>query len=421
LTIRERTLGDTHPSVRTSKERIADLQLQAADDSLDPSSASAPLALDRYRLRSGDQLRLSPAVPLTREPIAPVTREPIAPATRQPIPPPPREATAPAHQATVVLQMPIAEPQATSGAEPRNVDNPSAARPAAGILFLDALESIREEMDRPYTRPALIPSFSGMVDTLTRLFSKRQVVAGTVAVAVVLLSLVVVKGRAWGEFEQSSGVVSPRASQRAAEIPVATASALATPLRESVAVVANDAASRTTSPKVTPKPRADDRAPSRKIDTPEKADKKFSVPTMANSVMSHLDSVVSKAGAGSGEAAFSVQPTAIAFGSRSTFDGAEASTTPTRARLIGELPTPRIPTQVTDVEGDVRVRFTVDAQGQPIMSTFAVVTSPHPLLTAAVRRVIPEMHFEPARTGGADGRAIPDVVETSFRFARGAR
>src|SRR3954463_6254089 len=50
LTIRERTLGDTHPSVRTSKERIADLQLQAADDSLDPSSASAPLALDRYRL-----------------------------------------------------------------------------------------------------------------------------------------------------------------------------------------------------------------------------------------------------------------------------------------------------------------------------------------------------------------------------------
>ncbi|MFL5638188.1 MAG: energy transducer TonB, partial [Gemmatimonadaceae bacterium] len=92
-----------------------------------------------------------------------------------------------------------------------------------------------------------------------------------------------------------------------------------------------------------------------------------------------------------------------------------------RARLIGELPTPRIPTQVTDVEGDVRVRFTVDAQGQPIMSTFAVVTSPHPLLTAAVRRVIPEMHFEPARTGGADGRAIPDVVETSFRFARGAR
>jgi TonB family protein len=76
---------------------------------------------------------------------------------------------------------------------------------------------------------------------------------------------------------------------------------------------------------------------------------------------------------------------------------------------------------MSDVEGEVRVRFSVDTQGQPVMSTFAVVRSPNPLLTAAVRKVIPSMHFVPASTGGSDPKPIADVVETSFRFARQTR
>src|SRR3954470_1606436 len=69
FTIRERTLGESHPSLRTSRERIADLQLQAADDSLDPTQGlPAPVSPERYRLLSGDHLRLSPATPPLREP-----------------------------------------------------------------------------------------------------------------------------------------------------------------------------------------------------------------------------------------------------------------------------------------------------------------------------------------------------------------
>jgi len=86
--------------------------------------------------------------------------------------------------------------------------------------------------------------------------------------------------------------------------------------------------------------------------------------------------------------------------------------------LIGDLPTPRVPDQVADVEGEVRVRFNVDTDGRPMMSTFSVVNSPNPLLTNAVRKVIPGMRFEPARTGGADSRAIVDVVQIGFQFAR---
>jgi hypothetical protein len=53
-----------------------------------------------------------------------------------------------------------------------------------------------------------------------------------------------------------------------------------------------------------------------------------------------------------------------------------------------------------------------------MMSTFSVVNSPNPLLTAAVRKVIPEMRFEPARTAGPDGKAITDVVQVGFQFSR---
>jgi len=86
--------------------------------------------------------------------------------------------------------------------------------------------------------------------------------------------------------------------------------------------------------------------------------------------------------------------------------------------LIGELPTPRIPDQLAGIQGEVRVQFKVDPVGQPVMSTFVVITSPHPLLTAAVRNVIPGMRFEPAHTGGADPKPIADVVHIWFQFAR---
>ena len=107
---------------------------------------------------------------------------------------------------------------------------------------------------------------------------------------------------------------------------------------------------------------------------------------------------------------------------RSNFaSGEQVSSGPQRARLIGELPTPRVPDQIADIEGEVRVRFNVDTEGRPVMSTLTVVASPNPLLTTAVRKVIPGIRFEPARTSGADSRVVGDVVEVGFRFARQSR
>lgn len=424
LTIRERTLGDAHPSVRTSKERIADLQLQAADDSLNSINGSALLASpERYRLLSGDQLRLASPVPLMRETVPAPVREPspavpTAPASiREP-------AAAPSRQMRVVLQIPPADTSASESKVEAVADQSTMVNVAASVPLLDALESIREEVERPYSRPSLAKA--GMIaESLARFFARKQVIAATVAVVVALLLLAVAKDRAWGDFQQNAGAESPATRAFASNAPpAATASVLTTPVREpSVAPANSNIPVASTSKAASQRSRSEERvAPHKAEDASRAENKKFSMPMLSNSVMSHLDSLASKAGTAPREENFNFQPTAIAFGTQhSTFDATEAPSAPSRARLIGELPTPRIPSQASDVEGDVRVRFTVDAQGHPVMSTFAVLTSPDPLLTAAVRKVIPEMRFEPAKSGGADGRVIADVVETSFRFSRAAR
>jgi TonB family protein len=139
-------------------------------------------------------------------------------------------------------------------------------------------------------------------------------------------------------------------------------------------------------------------------------------------MMPRLDSLASTAANTSrATEALDFQPAPTSLGTqRSNFTAVE-SRGPQRARLIGELPIPRVPDQVADVEGDVRVRFNVDTQGRPVMSTLAVESSPHPLLTNEVRKVILTLRFEPARSGGAESKPIGDVVGITFQFSRRSR
>jgi TonB family protein len=90
---------------------------------------------------------------------------------------------------------------------------------------------------------------------------------------------------------------------------------------------------------------------------------------------------------------------------------------PQQARLIGELPKPTVPWQLANVEGDVRIRFTVDTGGRPVISSVSVVSSTNQALTDAVKRVIPSMRFEPAKTGGPDPKATTEVVQLGFVFS----
>lgn len=403
LTIRERTLTAGHPSLRTSRERIADLQLQSAEDPLNPAGdvGTAP-APEKYRLLSGDHLRLTGPAPVARESLAPAVQ---------------RELTPPAamRQTRVVLQVPRDEADLPDVSPAR--DMVAAATSAVTELpYRDVLESIREEMETPENGAPLRERMNAVVEAITAFLARRQVVAGIIVVVGALLLLAVVKERARADLGPD-----PIAGASAREIAPPSVPATQANIVSAVRAPVDLNATATTAKPAAAKPRAEERAPARKSEEPAKPEtRKLTLPTLSNSVVSHLDSLASKAALAAGRAdPLNVVPTTTGLATaRPTFDVSDQNNAPTRARLIGELPTPRVPSQVADVEGEVRVRFSVDAEGNPVMSTFAVVSSPNPLLTAAVRKVVPSMRFEPARTGGADARPIADVVETGFRFAR---
>jgi len=115
---------------------------------------------------------------------------------------------------------------------------------------------------------------------------------------------------------------------------------------------------------------------------------------------------------------FSVQPLPLPTApQRMAFERDDAANLAQRAQLIGSLPVPRYPAQLRgEAQGEVRVRVDVDSMGRPVMSSASVVSSPNPMLSAAVLKVIPNIRFEPARSGGPDSKRIADVVQLTFQF-----
>jgi len=408
LTIRERTLGSDHASLRVSRDRIADLELQASGDSLDtPGNAEIPSTPERYRLLPSEPLGITPGTSMARQKNTATLRS----------------------KAALMIQRPLtSEPAAKEDAavqEEAQIGDVATFQPDAAP-YRDTLESIREELERPYQSDTLGERTAAIFGLVATFLGKRQV-AATIAVGVIVLLLLAVatNSHAWGELDQTAGVgtLPNYASLRATAVPSASIGELVTTTGERVSGPAStrSAVSRVAAPRS----RVTEERSSPKKGTEQRTDpKKIAIPTVSNALMSGLDSVASRAANAPSRAGdpFSVQLAPSALGTqRSSFDYGEAAITPQPARLIGDVPTPRVPDQVAGVEGEVRVRFTVDTAGRPVMSTLTVVNSPHPLLTAAVGKVIPGMRFEPARNGGSDSKPIIDVVQIRFQFVRNQR
>jgi len=422
LSIREKTLGVDHPSLRISRERIADLRLQGSEDPFELGLASDSVATpEKYRLLAGEPVRTSLPEPPAPRPAPPPTKE--------------RATASSSRKAPQVLERAVAErfvePEAprqvavmsAAEAAPLTVILPHPVAPQSEpVPYLDALESLRDELEEPSEQRTFAERSSAMISTAMTFLGRKEAIVGMVAVVIGLLSVAVVT---------DSQAVSGRDQEIAQPAPVAEVSktpfsaSTATPAGNEAAAVA--AAVDLSNRAAASRPRPTEDRPSATRKTPDKAaDKKLdtkplTIPALSTSVISRLDELANKTSSASNpvtDAMFSPSPAPVAA-HRSGFDDADATTVPLRARLIGDLPTPRIPQQVADVEGEVRVRFSVDTEGRPVMSTLDVLTSPNPLLTAAVRKVIPTLHFEPARTGGSDPKPIPDVVQIGFQFSRG--
>jgi hypothetical protein len=399
-TIRERTLGSDHASLRVSRERIADLQLQESDGSIEYSGGfGSTSGLDKYRLGSGEPLALA-----------------------APVPPAPTREKAPTKKTAIpVFEEPRTSSTTIKTAIPKDVAPPMivSAPPPEAIPFRDAIESIREELEKPSTGGSLAERSSAIIGAALVFLGKRQVIATVVVVVIALLATAVVTGaRGWGEPDQATApaaALPPSQSGAVTAFPTPVSLTTSDPANASVAPPAN-VVSKTTAPR----PRVTEER-----STPKKAEqkpdtKKIAIPGYQTAMVSRLDSVASSAASASSQVTENaLLPAPASFGNqRTNFEASERPVAPERARLIGELPTPRIPADVADVEGVVRVHFNVDAQGRPVMSTLTVETSPNPLLTSAVRTVIPSIRFEPARSGGPESRPIGDVVQVAFQFSR---
>jgi TonB family protein len=399
--IRERTLGSDHASLRASRERIADLQLQASDESLEHGGGGTSSAQDRYRLLSGEPPAVSSLSPV------PVTRE------RVPGPKIRKAAVmiqAPFSDTVTIEKAPVVEEAAPTGVA-------TAQRESAP--YLPVLETIRDELERPDQGVSLVERARAIFARAIAFLGIRQVVAGTVVLVIAALLIAVATGaHGWGEVDQTTALAAAVPNHESLPI---TASAAPIPVTTHDPVRAPVPAPANATTKAAPQhPRvAEEQNAPRRVTEQKSESKKIVIPTFSTGMMSRLDSLASTAANTSrATEALDFQPAPISLGTqRSNFASVE-SRGPQRARLIGELPIPRVPDQVADVEGDVRVRFNVDTQGRPVMSTLAVESSPHPLLTNEVRKVVLSLRFEPARSGGTESKPIGDVVGITFQFSR---
>jgi TonB family protein len=423
-TIRERTLGSGHSSLRTSRERIADLQLQASDESFDRggsvASSSGP---EKYRLLSGESVALAPPATPTRE-------KGRASSTRKPT----LLIQAPFAGSPAVEAAPVADVVATTHSAPSPAETAAHRDILERILqpdtapYRDALESIRDEVEKPFESVSLAERVRAILASVPAFLGKREVVAGGIVLVVSLLLVAVATGsHAWGETDQTTSLGAslptrgnlPGPTVSTAPAPVPPSATLTNnPVSVSAPALPNEP-SRTSAQR----PRVADERSSSKKGTEQKSElRNIAIPKLSTATLSGLDSVAATAANAAVRVGDPIinQPAPVVLGNqRSNFDfGEQAPTSPQRARLIGELPTPRVPSQISDVEGEVRVRFTVDTDGRPVISTLSVQASPNPLLTTAVRKVIPGIRFEPARSGGSDSKPILDTVEIGFRFAR---
>lgn len=388
LAMREQTLGAQHPSLRTLRERIADLQLQASDDAFD-TGEMAVVTTTRPRLS------IAPIPVLEREPAAP----------RLVVP----------QQTALTVASPQPVPAPVPAAAPAPV--PAQTNPAA---YLNVLMDIKDELEEPQEQPAPQGKFAAILAGIGTAFRERRLVAVS-AVAVVALPLIglgvasAMKGNRGGWVTQTSYAQGlPARDSVAPTIPPADAARLA-PIAV-IPDVTKDSSSARHGASTATKGRTEP-APARRTEEPV-----IQLADIPRTPVGRLDSVVRAINVPTTRVgqSFQVQMQASLEDAQRASVAELRSNIPARStKLIGAPPVPTYPYALarSGIGGEVRVRFEVDTLGRPVMGTFTVIRSPHARFSESVKKVIPDMRFEPARGPGPSARTISEMVEMTFTFA----
>ncbi|MDB4869831.1 MAG: Tfp pilus assembly protein PilF [Gemmatimonadales bacterium] len=416
-TIRQLTLGNNHPSVQISRDRIADLQLQASEvfGGAAPEPSAPVSTPDGFRLRfPSEQRMISPAPFVAPTPFVPPT--PFV----APTPEPPRSSEEKQVTRNVSVEPPQSllvippprDPRAIESAKVEDAAAEAGMAPYHGILLSIANElgDTYEEGESQSYQERDIPAW---VSAFMVRHKRNLALAGAVIVAVVV--------GAWA-WDAKTGKQTTGLS---AELQPTMAFAAAPAAAGAARPTANDSqpsnVSRATVSAAPARGKAQPVPESGKKGSDQK-EIKVAIPKLSAKTMLNVDSAVSAAAAGTRNLSESIGPDVGALATlseRSSFENGELSAARAhRALLIGSLPAPTLPNYSSGAEGEVVVSFAVDIQGRPMLSTFAVVRSPDPMLTSAVRKVIPSLRFEPAQTAGPDPRRVVDTVQVVYRFAQ---
>jgi TonB family protein len=407
-TMRELTLGPTHHSVRIARDRIADLQLQSSADAPDgfveppPRAQAVPQPLPPFLPLPAPQAAPERAA---RAEVPTLSGAPDGHALQMQLQAPP------SHEELAVIQAEHEELLAIQADQEKLLA--IEAKLAAAAEYEDGEEEGEER------------SVGKSLAAAALLMDRRRVpviVTGAVAV-VLLLGAGVVRSRA------ASPVGSPQELQASVPAPsepadarsgtrlvpaTATAPAPITVEHREVLPAALETVHR---PPAAQRRDDGDAAPSRsQIAT---------APVVAPKLLKNLDSFARsvKTPAVSMSDAYSVRLASDSPNKKFDPGVPENASELVRAELIGAPPQPRFPEGLRDrkLDGEVVIRFVVDAQGRPDPATITILRSPHELFSEAVRRVIPTMRFEAAHRTGIGARAEPDQVQMAFRFSSGTR
>lgn len=426
LSIREQTLGVSHASLRVLRERIVDLQLQAADlagdESFSPLVAAPPLTYLAPPVTPSRASAAKPRVPL-----------PVAAAAALP----PTLSIAARTEIQLAAPSPLpARPHADADGDDREGQRQQAlVLPAAtGQLSLqEELRNIENEMNAEAAGITPTGRLRTVLARLSAALSTRRAQAAVAGTAFVIVFLAALSAQPRAAERGSRGPQTQRTSAaaqpvpRSVSVPATDSADSSSPLiRSSAGSVSVRSASNSSSNSSSPAPaRAEesrgDREGSRRRESAAPAlelSRNLRLP-LASVSLGRADSIAraSEEAPTPGEG-FSKQFWTNGLDSRP----AETSGS-TRARLIGQMPEPVYPAflRKNNVEGEVVVQFVVDETGKPDMSTLEVVRSPHDAMTASVRKVIEQVRFEPARTEGATPKPRTEVVRSSFLFKAGGK
>jgi tetratricopeptide (TPR) repeat protein len=425
-TIRQLTLGSQHPSVRAALERIADLQLQA-QEFVEPESVGSPVSAHEKPTELFADLQGIAAISASGRP-----------------------STTAANQRKTHFERDVSSRPTKDGylgtSPPASPMGGGELMPKGLVPYKDVILSIKQELDNPQNGETFGTRATAVLAQLTALVRKRYS-ALLVALGVTTLLLVAQAGaRTQTEKDASKSDELPRRESSVLKTARGTQpSMLATvPMSESqrVAPLARIESPRTAEASTTgtsdkteveaASPRAvhedkeegsarkgkKNRAERERVSIPNPCRSRRANGCVPTKAIMHLDSIAGAISAGAQRLPVIEPVFNSAKPPRVGSDNLGSYATPLPPQLIGAVPTPTYPPDLTDRNGDVRVRFNVDVNGRPMLSTLKVLSSSDPLFTAAVRKILPEMRFDPARTGGVDPHPTVDAVEIPFRFVR---